>query len=400
MNPDPTADFHALDAALDHDGPGALLDLLAETLIQRRAYRDLFDALLLKARHDLGLPLIPAEGPVDWPEATRRAYEDRYVEALTSVGRRLLDEGKIAAAWPYFRTAGEKAPVVEAIEAYRPEPGDPSARLDPILDVALYQGVHPVKGFTLILEHYGACPAITAFDQLPPDEPTRAVCAERLVGHLHEQLSAVLRAEVGRHDGVEPVSESSLTRLLDGRPWLFDDDAYHLDVSHLAATVRASPLLKDPKAIDQAIDLAEYGSRLSPRHQYDGEPPFDNLYRDHLRYLKALAGEGVEATLEHFRGRLGPVDPEPHPGSTLPAQVLVNLLSRMGQLDEAIEVASTHLRGLPDAALACPGVAQLCRRAGRLDQLAGIARDGGDLVHYAAAVVQSNAEAEPVVSGS
>ena len=389
MTPTPAPDFDALDAALAAEGPGVALDRLAQTLADRGAFRDLFDALLLKARHDLGLPLIPPEGSVDWPEAVKLQYEERYLDALRSVGRRLLDAGEIAAAWPYFRTAGEKGPVAEAIEGYVPEPGDPRGQLDQILDVALHQAVNPIRGFALILEHYGTCPAITAFDHLPPDEATRARCAERLVVHLQGQLAAVLRDEIARHDGAEPPAATPIPGLLAGRPWLFDDDAYHLDVSHLAATIRTSPLLQDPKAIDLAAELAVYGGHLSPRHQYEGEAPFTRLYADHALYLGALAGRDVEATLAHFRAQVPPPEPAPYPDGTLPAQVLVGLLARLGRLDEAIDVAAAHLRGLPDAALACPGLAQLCRRAGRLDRLARIARDGDDLVHYAAAVVQA-----------
>ena len=72
-----------------------------------------------------------------------------------------------------------------------------------------------------------------------------------------------------------------------------------------------------------------------------------------------------------------------------PAQVLVGLLVRLGRLDEAIDVAAEHLAGLPDSALVCPSVAQLCQRAGQPERLARIARDQGDLVHYAAAILLS-----------
>ena len=48
-------------------------------------------------------------------------------------------------------------------------------------------------------------------------------------------------------------------------------------------------------------------------------------------------------------------------------------------------MAAEHLAHLPDSALACPSIAQLCRSIGRLDRLAEIARGRGDLVNYAAA---------------
>ena len=92
----------------------------------------------------------------------------------------------------------------------------------------------------------------------------------------------------------------------------------------------------------------------------------------------------------HFRSKLGPTggsaDPE-SPDPAIPAQTLVNLLVRLGRLDEAIGVSEDYLADLPDAALFCPGVAQLCHRAGDPRRLARIARDRRDLVHYTAALL-------------
>ena len=44
-------------------GPGAALDRLANDLDAAGDYRALLDAMLLKARHELGLPLI---APASW----------------------------------------------------------------------------------------------------------------------------------------------------------------------------------------------------------------------------------------------------------------------------------------------------------------------------------------------
>src|SRR5262249_47600604 len=147
--------FESLDRTLKASGPGAALEELAKTLGDRGEFRALLDALLLKARLDLGLPLVQVGLLADIPDPTRTKYEDLYVEALREVGRRVLATGDIAGAWPYFRAIGEKEPVVEAIEKYENEEGDP--RLSAIIEVAFNHGVHPRKGFGLILDHYGAC---------------------------------------------------------------------------------------------------------------------------------------------------------------------------------------------------------------------------------------------------
>jgi hypothetical protein len=73
----------------------------------------------------------------------------------------------------------------------------------------------------------------------------------------------------------------------------------------------------------------------------------------------------------------------------MPAQILVRLLVRLGRTEDALEIAAEHLAHLPDAALACPTLTQLCQSLGRLDRLAEIARNRGDIVNYAAALISS-----------
>ena len=374
--------FETLDRALATSNPAEALERMASALADRGEFRALLDARLLQARLDLGLPLVQAGSLADIPEPTRTQYEERYVEAIREVGRKLLDAGEIGAAWAYFRAIAEKEPVAEAIEAY--EPAENDEKIGQVVEVAFNQGVHPRKGFGLILDHYGTCSAISAFEALPPDEATRVACADRLVRRLHDDLAANLRDEIARRGQPLPPEGTSIGDLIAGREWLFVDDSYHLDVSHLAATVRLSPLLVDPATIARAVGLTDYGRNLSERHRYEGDPPFDDHYGDHAIYLRAILGQGVEEALAHFRSKLPAPDPDGRDES-IAAQVLVRLLVRLGRTEEAIEVAAEHLAHLPDSALACPSVAQLCQSINRLDRLAEIARGRGDVVNYAAA---------------
>jgi hypothetical protein len=403
-------EFQALDRALKDEGPAAALDRLVDHLDRRGEYRALLDALLLKARHELGMPLVQEGNLAEIEEPLRSEYEARYVEAIRTVGARLLGAGDIAGAWPYYRAIGETEPVAGALEAYRPAEED--ERLGAVIDVAFNQGAHPRRGFELILESYGTCSAITAFQHLGPDEANRRACAERLVGRLHEDLVASLRAEIAQRGQPLPPEGTPIPDLIAGRPWLFAEDAYHIDLSHLGSVVRIALLAQDRDALEQAVGLAEYGRHLSPRHRMDGEPPFEDHYEDHAVYLRALIGGDAdrEAAIAHFRGKLAPetsgddavADGEGGgefdggrggPMETYPAQILVGLLLRLGRLDEAIDVAAEHLAGLPDSALTCPSVAQLCQRAGQPGRLARIARAHGDLVRYAAAILQAGAGA-------
>lgn len=381
-------EFDTLDQTLATSGPIEALDHLARVLAERGEYRGLLDAMLLKARHELSLPLVASGSMLDIPEPARTRFEERYIEAIRHVGGLILTAGEIGAAWAYFRAIGEKEPIFDAIEAYTPSEADD--RLGQVVEVAFNQGVHTRKGFDLILDHYGTCSAITAFDSLPPDEATRIHAANRLTRRLHEDLVANLRGEIARRGQPLPPEGTSIAGLIEGRDWLFVDDAYHLDVSHLASTVRLSPLLKDVEAIELAIGLTAYGRNLSDRHKYEGDPPFEAHYEDHAAYLGALLGRDVEPAIARFRDKLPLPDPDGRDDTTA-AQVLVRLLDRLGRQDEAIEVAATRLAQTPDSALGCPSLAQLCQTQGRLDRLAEVAKEQGDLVHYAAAILGQGA---------
>jgi hypothetical protein len=378
--------FESVENAWRAAGPQSALDRLAGHLAEAGDYRALLDALLLRARHDLGLPLI-SSGPLsELPEPARTQYEAKYIDAIRLVGSKYLDAGEIPTAWAYYRAIGETDRVAQALRDYQPEDND--ERLGAIIEVALNHGVEPRRGFELILEHYGTCPAISAFEQLPPhDEAVRIACAERLIRRLHQDVSANLRSEIeGRGQSLPPVG-ATIADSIRGRDWLFADDSYHIDISHLASVVRMSLLVKDPEPIALAVDLTEYGRRLSPRLQFEGPTPFERIFDDHRIYLRAMLGQDVEEAIVHFRGKLGPRQPEDG-DAAVPAQTLVTLLLRLGRLGEAIEVASDYLAGLPDSALFCPGVAQLCQRAGDPQRLAAIARDQGDLVNFTAALLQ------------
>jgi hypothetical protein len=120
---------------------------------------------------------------------------------------------------------------------------------------------------------------------------------------------------------------------------------------------------------------------------FEGPPPFEKIFDDHGIYLKGLLGKDVDQAVAHFRGKLAAGASDEN--SSVSAQTLVNLLVEVGELDAAIEVAAEHLAGLPESALACPTVAQLCIRAGQPARLAQLARAQKDLVTFTAALLQS-----------
>jgi hypothetical protein len=376
--------------ALDTGDRLTALAALEQSLERTGPPRPWLDAMLLRARVELGLPVVLDRGSDDLPEPSRARYEERSIEALRKVGHRLLADGDVPTAWAYFRLLGERGPMIEALDARRTTPESDPDEVATLIDVALYQGAHPERGFRLVLDHYGICSAITAFDQLPPDESVRASCAGLLVSALHEQITQAVRADLAsRDEGETTDAHRSLPALLADHPELFEAENYHTDLSHLAAIVRFSVIANDPGVLARAAELADYGSRLADRHQYPGEPPFEDLYRDHALYLRALGGHDVDAAVSHFRAKLDASDPndDTGPAATGPAQLLVRLLERAGRIDEALDLAADRLAGVPDSLLICSGLPRLARRAGRLDRLAEAQRRRGDAVGYASTLL-------------
>jgi len=151
------APFQEVEKLLAEREPAAAFDYLIERYRAEEKYALLFEARLMKKRHELGLPLIPTV-PLDGldPEV-QRAYDDGSVEAAREVGELFLAQGNIGRAWPYFRAVGEPGPVRQAIEQM-----PPAAELDDVIQVAFNERVHPKKGFELILQNHGICRAITS----------------------------------------------------------------------------------------------------------------------------------------------------------------------------------------------------------------------------------------------
>jgi len=230
--------FQLFDQACDSAGPEGALDAMIAHLTSAGLYRELLDALLLKARHELGLALVTPLVAAEIPEPVRSQYEEKYVAAIRLVGGKYLEQGDIPTAWAYFRAIGETEPVAQAVRSYKPAEND--ERLGTIIEIAFNHGVDPARGFDLILENYGTCPAISALEQLPPhEEATRMCCAERLIRRLHDDLTSSLRSDIAGRGQPLPPAGTSIAELVRGRPWLFADDGYHIDISHLAAVVRA-----------------------------------------------------------------------------------------------------------------------------------------------------------------
>lgn len=372
-----------LQTELKTSGPDAAIDRLCEELKARKEYAALFYTLLMKKRLELGVSPIATGANQDLPEATHEAFEDGIRDAARTVGQLWLQDGNLPQAWTYFRMIGETRPLSDALEKI--EPSD-DQDLQPLIDIAFHQGVLPKKGFDWILKRYGICSAITTVSagELPFPPDVRQHCVKQLIRSLHGELIERLKAEIQRQQGFAP-SGASVPELIAGRDWLFADDFYHIDLSHLNSVVQMSIQLDACEETRLARELCAYGKRLSTRFQYQSDPPFDEPYKDYDVYLSILSGENVEEGLTHFHKKADEADPEEI--GSYPAQVLVNLLLRLGRPKEALAVSRKHLAPLGEQRLSCPSFVELCQQTGDYAVLAEVAREQGNPVNYLAALI-------------
>jgi len=372
--------FNGLESETTSD---AILEQLANHLCQEQRFAELFESRLMQSRHRLGLPLDERPALDDLDEPIRTEIEEAYIDACREVGRLLLAHNELRQAWTYLRPIGDKQMVADAVALA--EPTDDT--LDELVEIALHEGVAPDRGFELVLQHYGTCNAITTFESVMPSlaiEHQRAA-AERLVRHLHAEVLENVRAHIEQHERNRP-DGNQLTDLLQRRGWLFENDGYHVDLSHLAATVRFARLIEDEAPLRLAVDLAEYGRQLAASLQLAGEEPFVDLYAGHSLFFSAQLGKCVDEAVAHFADRAQAVDAYSQGSGAIEAYLI--LLARLGRFDDALE-ASASLAP-PDITLSsyAPTMLWLARRSGSLDRYLSICEQREDLLGYAAGLVE------------
>lgn len=372
-----------LESTFRQNGANAAIARLCDDLRQQKDYASLFYAMLMKKRHELGVSPVSTGSNVDLPPAAHQQFEEGIREAARTVGGLYLADGQIPQAWAYYRMLGETGPVIEALNKVELREDEDC---QPLIDIAFHQGVLPEKGFEWVLRRYGICSAITTLSagELPFAPEVRAGCIRKLVRALYAELVDRLRGEIARQQGFEPTGKT-VRELIAGRDWLFGDDYYHIDLSHLNATVQMASQLEGGEELHLARELCAYGQRLSPRFRYQSDPPFEDQYVDYDKYLAVLTGEDVEGGLAHFQAKADNADPETI--GTYPAEVLINLLLRIGRADEALQVARRHLAPLGEQRLSCPNIVELCQKTGRYDVLADVARAQGHPVNFVAALI-------------
>ncbi len=381
----PDTIYSQLKEAVSNDGVEAAFDQLIDRLRTEKKYHDLFSARLMEGKHRLGLPVTSSDVLDDLAEPIRSQVEKVYLDACKEVGHLLLAEGSLGEAWMYLRPVDGKAEMAAVLEAMEPD----EEKLDDFVQVAVHEGVAPRRGFQMVLANYGICNAITMYDSAMQDRPLedKQQTASLLVQSLHEDLAGNLKAEIAREQGDEP-AEKTIGELVADRDWLFLDDAYHIDTSHLHSVIRFARLIEDADMLRLAIDLTEYGRRLGTAYHFQTEEPFSDPYVASALFFRAQLGEQADEALEYFREKAEALDVEEH--GVGPAEVYVALLARLGRHAEALQAAGELIPADAPASGFAPSLLELAQAAGEYQQLMDICQSREDVLSFTAGLVESN----------
>jgi len=368
---------------------------LADSLRERRRWHALFDLRLLEARAALGLPISGELAAVD--PVRRDALDERSLAACREVGWPLLDEGAVAAGWMYLRAAAEPEVVARKLRELAARlPADDEAadaRRQEIVHVALWEGIDPALGLEVVLSSQGTCNAITAYEQavarLPAARQQHA--AATIVDHLHGEVLANLRSDLDRR-GLLPADArlATIPDLLEAAGGLTDDPSVHVDVSHLQSVLRIARVATSRDVIEKAGDLALYACRLPADVTYPGEPPFENVGEASRLFFGAQLGRDPEAAMRFFRAAAAKARIEQ--AGSLPADVLILLLWRLGRPGEALHAALERpaddgMPSLVQTSGMVPSLLELARAGDALEVLRTACRDRGDEITFAATFV-------------
>ena len=339
----------------------------------------------MQLRQRLGLPLLASEGSAEGlVEEQRLKLEEGLIQACREVGTALMGDGQIREGWMYLRPVGDKAEAAKLLGKI--EAGEEN--YEDLIDVCLHEGIDIGRGYGLVLSHFGTCNAITQYDSslARRSRAEQAPAAKLLLRQVHDDLVASVKADVARQEG-QPPKENTLAELVHDRDWLFQDNSYHLDTTHLAATVRIARALSDPEDLQLALDLTEYGRRLSQQFQYQGDEPFAELYPASQYFYQALLGKNIEESVNYFKSKAELLDPQYHGYAAI--ETYIDLLTRLGRSQDALAAALHFNLGSIQPLGAAPPLVELAKRSGDFATLLVHCRDKQDLLGFTATLVQS-----------
>lgn len=367
-----------------HD-PAAMIETTIQHFRQNGRPLELFEALKMRIRHRLGLPLIAPEDEPRQSDDVDRQLEAGLLEACRETGELFLSQGKIREGWMYLRPTGDTARAAELLAQIEPNEDN----VEDLIGVLLHEGVDIARGFRLLLNRNGTCNSITTYEQsiANRDKPNRAAAARVLLEHFYNELCESVRGDIARNEAPAKAGET-LHEMMSQRKWILADGGYHLDTTHLSAVIRIARVLEDPPSLQRAWELTQYGKRLHHQFQYPGEEPFVDFYPSHSAYFSVLLGRDVEAGLALFQRKMLAADPAQH--GTAPMEVYTELLDRCGRSAEAIDVALAQVpEDVPSPRLV-PPLLEMAARCGHYEPILDYCVRKNDPLGYAATIAAAH----------
>lgn len=367
----------------------------AETMRREQRFPELFEALKIQARLELGLPAVHTESiqapgnPEDaqLPDPIQEQLDKKLLDACREVGCALLRRGNLNEGWMYMRAVGDRQAAAAALRDVVIN----QENMDSMLGLLVHEGIDVARGTRSSLEMRGTCNTITMLDSvisMRGRADQQAAVAE-LVRHVHGELLTNLRSDIGRRGKNLPgdVSSMPIMSILTANPGLLADGTYHLDTTHLASTVRFAKVLDCKETLRLAADIAEYGRQLHSQYQYPSEEPFADLYPMSLAMFRALMGEHVDAALRLFLQKAESLDPQEH--GTVAIETYADLLTRVGRPNDAMVFLIKRMpRGMRPFGIA-PSLIDLADASGNFDLMMEHAKQRLDVVGFSAAILQS-----------
>jgi hypothetical protein len=383
MNTTETNIFELLTSSRDE--PTVMLDQMVEHFRQSRQPMELFEALKMRIRNQLGVPLLSSENEPARAEDVERQLESGLLDACREAGTMLIEDGKVGEGWVYLRPTGD----TELAKQLIADISITDDNYDEMLQVLLHEGVDVARGYQAVIEHQGTCNSITLYEQslAARSKADRKLAASCLLEHLYDELVEIVRGDIARNEAPAGDDET-LVEMLEKRSWILADGGYHLDTTHLSATVRIATILDDPAQLTKAWELTQYGRRLNHQFQYPGDEPFVDFYPAYATFFSILLGQNVDAGLKVFERKARSVDAAEH--GTGAVETYVDLLDRVGRPRESVEAAIKLIPSdLPPQRIV-PLLIDIAERAkqkgqdGGFDAIAEYCKQHDDVLGYAA----------------
>ena len=376
---------------LENRNTDSLFDHAIKFYADSRSAMEMFEAMKMRLRSRLDLPIFAAEDEPRLSEDRQRRLESGLLDACRQAGTMLVQDGKIAEGWMYLRVLDDKDLARELLTSTKIT----EHNYDEMIQVLLHDGVDVGRGFRAVIEHQGTCNSVTLFDQTIAScsKKDRQAAATELLNHFYDELFVMVRNDVLQREEAVSATQTdralanSLGELLLSNPWLLKEGGYHLDTTHLSAVVRNASVLESAELLQKARELVQYGRGLHHEFQYPGDEPFVDFYPAYAVFYDVLLGVNVDAGLKIFQRKAETVDTDQH--GTVAMETYVDLLYRIGRHRDAVYEAIRLVPGDVASQAVVTKLLPIALETGDpevFDRIAAYCRKSNDVLGFTAAM--------------